>query len=665
MNRFRILLVVFFLVIAAPLGYFVVRTHVSLGQEERAELRYFTETLFGRMEEELASLVLREESRAVDQYSYLILRPGETPDSSPGIRSPLSYPPGEPYLLGYFQNNPDGTFQTPMKSGDMPPSLDEYSAAIKKMQELNVQFNTLRSQDPPSSSGDESHEMAAGSAGRAVDPSVKRKKESRLQEKYFSPRQDSEKNKLSLGQETQRMEEITMAQAEQILERKAASVPMLSSKSGRPLDNEQVGADRYGYSGTDVNRDGDGGARASSSVDALSRPAVRDRGSSEISDLRGVIPLETFRVEVAPLQSVLLDDQHLFLFRRIVINGRIYSQGFVVVIPALLDHLVVAHYNDQPLSRFSSIKLAVVDQGKEIVHRVSGETGANDEFYLEHRFPRPFSFLTASITSAIPPAAGRRTLVIMTVACGFIVVLGFIVVYQSVRVVVEHSERRSGFVSSVTHELKTPLTTIRMYVEMLEQGIAGSPEQEEEYFRILMSETGRLSRLINNVLEFSRLDRQQRPVNLVQGDLSEVIREVTDGMAEKMRQEGFTLDLHCDEVSAFHYDREAMIQILINLLDNSIKFGRDMGEKKIRIRLAQNQRQTSLSVSDTGPGIDGKALQRVFDDFYREDNSLTRKTQGTGIGLALVKKLTATMGGTVAAANNPGSGCTITITLPR
>jgi len=284
---------------------------------------------------------------------------------------------------------------------------------------------------------------------------------------------------------------------------------------------------------------------------------------------------------------------------------------------------------------------------------------------LDRTFPSPFAFLSASLAcDQIPRSAGRGTLNIIIGLLAVVVLMGLFAIYQSAKTVVDLSERRSNFVSSVTHELKTPLTNIRMYVEMLEQGIASDPRREQEYFRILDSEGLRLSRLINNVLELSKLEKNQRHINLQTGTFEEVIAETQSLMAERIKQEGFTLTLTSDRLRPFEYDREVMIQVLINLIENSLKFGKSAAERKITIRTAQEPDGVKIMVSDTGPGIPRDALKKIFNEFYRVDNSLTRTTGGTGIGLALVKKFVHLMGGTVSAADNAGPGCTITIRLP-
>jgi signal transduction histidine kinase len=241
---------------------------------------------------------------------------------------------------------------------------------------------------------------------------------------------------------------------------------------------------------------------------------------------------------------------------------------------------------------------------------------------------------------------------------------GLYVIYRSVNSIVAMSERRSEFVSSVTHELKTPLTNIRMYIEMLEQGVASSPEKEQEYLSVLTRESGRLSILINNVLELARLEKKTRRFNMQKNSISSVFSEIASTMEQNLTQEGFSL--HIEETSAedFVFDREVLVQILMNLIENSIKFGRESTVKRITLRSQVRSGFIDISVADTGPGIPRKELSKVFDDFYRVDNSLAKTTGGTGLGLALVKKFVTAMGGRVVAANNKERGCAITISLP-
>jgi signal transduction histidine kinase len=374
---------------------------------------------------------------------------------------------------------------------------------------------------------------------------------------------------------------------------------------------------------------------------------------------------ENFQVEVAPLQSVLIGADQMFIFRRIMIDQKIYRQGFILKMHAFLKYLTQNYFSAQPMADYANLRLQVMDQGREIAMVQGGVLAHNPKFILNRTFPSPFAFLSATLSSdEIPRSTGRNTLMIMMVVLVAIFLVGLFAIYKSARTIVDLSERRSQFVSSVTHELKTPLTNIRMYIEMLEQGIAKDPEREQEYFQIINSEGSRLSRLINNVLDLAKLEKKQRSLNLTRGTFEEVVAEVQTVMQAKLQQEGFTLKIAQEDIRPFKYDREAMIQVLINLVENSIKFCRSALKKEIMIRIYQEQKRVKIAVSDHGPGIPRHALKKIFDDFYRVDNDLARKTRGTGIGLALVKKFIKLIGGDVTAENNPGDGCTITISLP-
>jgi signal transduction histidine kinase len=467
----------------------------------------------------------------------------------------------------------------------------------------------------------------------------------------------SQKPKAYLGQKEKRYEKITVGQALNITKQEMAE-PQKTPPS------------------TAENRD-----RASSLIETKDRiapaPSAAAKAKPTQKNFRAktedfiqppsateVDAADSFQVEVAPLQSVFINDDQIFVFRRIMINSQIYRQGFILKTKAFLDHLTGTYFVSQPMARYTNLRLRVMDQRREIGSVEAGVSTNGQKFVLNRTFPSPFSFLYATLTcDQIPRSTGRRTLNLMIIVLAVVILLGLFAIYQSTRTIVDLSERRSQFVSSVTHELKTPLTNIRMYIEMLEQGIARDKEREQEYFRILDSEGARLSRLINNVLELSKLEKKQRQLDMQPGTFDEVIREVQTVMQEKLKQEGFVLNVEIDKIQPFKYDREVMIQVLINLIENSMKFSKTADQRQITIRINQHQKHVNITICDTGPGIPPHALNKIFDDFYRVDNSLTRNTGGTGIGLALVKKFISLMGGTVMASNNDGPGCTITISL--
>jgi len=645
MKRLKLLILIFSFSLSVPLAYFVMRTYYGLEQEEVATLSYFTETLFDEMEQTLAVMVQKEESRAIDEYNFLISPSNRHREAGKMQPSPLSQATGENFVLGYFQNNPDGSFQTPLvgSDGKIPPGR---SNIVAELENANQIFNRKRVADTDRIQPRPA-EIVAGKKARP---------KSGLADKYLDASR-SRRSREFLGQKEKRVEQITVDQAANI------------AKQEQPRSLSSSRFDEESKASKDVRNLTQSGAadKVMAPQKSTSRRSWLEEAESDIAPapFSDTDPAVNYQVEVAPLQAVFLSDDQIFIFRRIMINSQIYRQGFVLQVSAFLNHLAQTYFLTQPMARFTGLRLSVFDQGRETETVESGVASQNPDFILNRSFPSPFSFLKATLTcQQIPRSAGRKTLTIMLIVLAVIVLLGLFAIYQSTRTIVDLSERRAQFVSSVTHELKTPLTNIRMYIEMLEQGIARTAEREQEYYRILDSEGARLSRLINNVLELSKLEQKQRHIDLQSGTLEDVVSEVQTVMAEKIKQEGYALTVEAGPVGSLKYDREVMLQVLINLIENSMKFGKNASRREISIRTGRDKDGAKVMVSDTGPGIPRRDLKRVFDDFYRVENSLTRTTGGTGIGLALVKKFVRLMGGSVTAANNDGPGCTITITLP-
>ena len=650
MSRLKLSIIVFFFAILGPLAFVIFQTYGVLEREERSQLAFFAQTLIDRMEQELAALIQDEENRAVDEYHHFLAQTstGTAPSRS---LSPLAELPYPAYILGYFQNNPDGSFQTPLahKGAEVPANKQQI---ITQLETINSLFNSRKYRLSARQQDDAEGELPA-----TIEAVEEDKVASRFAERYLA-RSKSESPKEYLGKKQQRVEKISPEQAFNVAreeelfldevqqQEKSSQLPAAAEPAAGVVSQDAVQSEIT----SSASKDSAYSTRIDSPVSAAPAPAKQIH----------------FQVEVAPFQSVSIDDDQLYIFRRIAINNQIYRQGFIVLVTPLMEHLISAHFANQPLAEYTTIQLQRRDRGPGVKSMQAGVAGSVTTPLVSRVFPSPFDFLSVSLQArTIPASPARGTLTIALAVLALFLCAGLIVIYKSATAIVELSERRSQFVSSVTHELKTPLTNIRMYVEMLEQGIAATPEREQEYLGILSSESTRLSSLINNVLELAKLEKQQRQFHMESGDIGEVLKEVQGIMGEKLLQEGFILTIDSPDIPSFVFDREVIIQIMVNLIENSIKFGRDATPKQITITTELFDKQVSISVSDTGAGIPPADVSKIFNDFYRADNELTRTTGGTGIGLALVKKFVTAMGGKVTAANNQGPGCTITIFLPR
>ena len=619
MKSLRRLILVFAVCLALPLGYLGVQAYRSLDAEEAATFGFFAEALFDAMQAAAADLIQREEARPVDAYA------------GPGA-SALAGLPAEGYIRGYFQNDPDGGFQTPHRpSGAAAPA--EMAPRLVELEEANRVFNRKRA--------DGTDRVRAE---MVVTPKDENPPEpARFSEKYLDPSR-SQRSKSRLGETDSRLQTVTPEQAFNLsgLEKKRPPLPSAPAAGAPELES-----------------------RRSEAPAAVSRTPAAAAAASAAKSGEPEAAAE-LQAEVAPFQSVFIDAGRVFVFRRILIDGRMYRQGFVLQLDLFLSHLAQAYFSSQPMAGFAHLRLRALDQGREMRRIEAGAFADRPRLSLSRVFPPPFGFVQATIgCKDIPPSAGRGTLNIALAVLAGILVLGLLAITHSTGKVIEFSERQSRFVSAVTHELKTPLTNIRMYIEMLEQGMARDPEREQAYFRILQSEGARLTRLITNVLDLAKLEKKHRRPNLQKGDFSEVLADVEGLMNTALQQAGFSLAIDSALREPFRYDREIMVQVLINLIENSLKFGRSSPNKTITLRLSEASDCVRIEVSDTGPGIPPGDLKKVFTDFYRADNAVTSAAGGTGIGLALVRRFVALVGGRVAAANNAGSGCTIRIELPR
>ena len=223
---------------------------------------------------------------------------------------------------------------------------------------------------------------------------------------------------------------------------------------------------------------------------------------------------------------------------------------------------------------------------------------------------------------------------------------GLFLVYKNVKRELHLSRLKSDFVANVSHELKTPLALIRLFAETLELGRVPGEEKARQYYRIINKESQRLTQLINNILDFSRIEAGRKEYRFARADVGRIVHEVIESYRFPIEQQGFTLEVDvAEELPAAQVDKEALSQALINLVNNAIKYSPD--EKHLRVAARTEGNSLAISVADRGIGIAKADQKRIFEKFYRAENSLVHETKGSGLGLSLVQHIVEAHGGSV------------------
>ncbi len=270
--------------------------------------------------------------------------------------------------------------------------------------------------------------------------------------------------------------------------------------------------------------------------------------------------------------------------------------------------------------------------------------GAEEEYSKQWSFQRLFYFIALVVVLSVT-------------------LFGAYLLWRDVRREVQMAEMRSQFVSSVSHELKTPLTAIRMFAETLRLGRSRNPQARAEYLDTIVNESERLTRLLNNVLDFSKIEQGKRTYHLEPASLPEIIRTVARAMEYPLKQQGFELDVDLDEkLPKIRVDRDSIEQAVLNLLSNAMKYSGEF--RRIGLKARREADRAVIQVVDRGVGIDPKEQERIFDKFYRVPTPENQSLPGTGLGLSLVAHIANAHGGSIRVESAPGEGSTFSILLP-
>ncbi|HZI87057.1 MAG TPA: HAMP domain-containing sensor histidine kinase, partial [Pyrinomonadaceae bacterium] len=315
----------------------------------------------------------------------------------------------------------------------------------------------------------------------------------------------------------------------------------------------------------------------------------------------------------------------------------------------------------------SSLAMAVTisDENQRVLY---SNAQAQKGYLLESNFDPPFSNWRAGIglkntnledfaRDSFLHSAGATFLVLVVLLCG--IALTIRATDREARL----AQAKSHFVANVSHELKTPLSLLSLFSEMLELGRVKNDEKRMEYYRIIRHESRRLNKTIDNILDFSKIEAGRKTYNFAEGDMGEVIQNVLSSYRYQISNSGFDVQTNIQpDLPPVLIDGDAMAQAISNLLDNAIKYSGDV--KQLSITTETLRSHLSIEIADHGIGIPRAEQAKIFEKFYRVGNGLVHDVKGSGLGLSLVKHIIDAHKGTISVESDAGKGSRFTIILP-
>ncbi|MHC4751953.1 MAG: sensor histidine kinase [Planctomycetota bacterium] len=372
---------------------------------------------------------------------------------------------------------------------------------------------------------------------------------------------------------------------------------------------------------------------------------------------------DTVEIRIEPFEPMVVPGKdatesifggQVFMLRRVQIEDKQFHQGFQLNEKRLIEEI------EESAQRFVHIREGM---GFELGRAYSEKAvyTAILDFGFGHLFLNLLEIDPDRMVKRISELKGWYFSIITVVFLA--VTLALAGLWYNARAQVKLAQKKDDFISAVSHELRTPLTSIRMYSEMLEKNWVKSQDKVTEYYRNMRQESERLSRLIENVLDFSRIQRGRKKYTFNAGDINKSVEDVVEMMRPYAAQRGFSIKTEFGRFEQSAFDRDAVTQIVVNLLDNAIKYARNAKDRTITVRTGSNDKFILIEIEDHGPGVPHRQRTKIFEEFYRSGAEATRETAGTGLGLALVRKFAQAHNGFVEIINAKPTGAIFRVAL--
>ena len=368
---------------------------------------------------------------------------------------------------------------------------------------------------------------------------------------------------------------------------------------------------------------------------------------------------------ILPKDAGFESDLISFLFKldRNINKPDMQFAGIILNVPGFITDILLPKTNDME-QRFA---LSIIYKSQIFEADTSSSVEEEKNAVKEAVWLLPDTYLQIRLRGETVQELARRRVnqnLFLIGLLDFIVIFAGWFLYRNIKKEMELAEMKSSFVSNVSHELRTPLSLIRMFAETLELGRVRTEEKKNEYYKIIGQETERLTHLINNILNFSKMEAGRKEYHFQKFDLIQMINTVLDSYQFHLENNGFKIEKSLPgNRLLLNGDREALSEAFINLLDNAVKYSEN--DKTINVNAGSTDGSLFFEVKDHGIGISQEDQKRIFNKFYRVSQGLVHNKKGTGLGLTLVKKIVEAHKGKIIVESQLGSGSLFKVVLPQ